>query len=218
MCLGSRSMQFLIVFICLLAFTSGECPAACSGRGTCGPFDMCTCYKGYMGGDCSQRVCQFGKAHIDIPKGDLDASDEITGPEVHIAVLSQLWPQGTTEQYPKMTDSGKIQDSRILNQQVQRMLNDPRSDALLNNFALQWLNIGRLNAVAPDTELFPYFDDNLRAAFKKETELFVDYIINEMNAIFTKNQTVKKENIVEDFIKDKRKDFEIEQARENANE
>jgi AbrB family looped-hinge helix DNA binding protein len=46
----------------------------------------------------------------------------------------------------------------------------------------------------------------------------VDYIINEMNAIFTKNQTVKKENIVEDFIKDRRKDFEIEQARENANE
>jgi AbrB family looped-hinge helix DNA binding protein len=46
----------------------------------------------------------------------------------------------------------------------------------------------------------------------------VDYIINEMNAIFTKNQTVKKENIVEDFIEDKRKDFKIEQARENTNE
>ena len=46
----------------------------------------------------------------------------------------------------------------------------------------------------------------------------VDYIINEMNAIFTKNQTVKKENIVEDLIEDKRKDFKIEQARENANE
>ena len=45
----------------------------------------------------------------------------------------------------------------------------------------------------------------------------VDYIINEMNAIFTKNQTVKKENIVEDFIEDKRKDFKTEQARENAN-
>jgi AbrB family looped-hinge helix DNA binding protein len=46
----------------------------------------------------------------------------------------------------------------------------------------------------------------------------VDYIINEMNAIFTKNQTVKKENIVEDFIEDKHKDLEIEQARENRNE
>lgn len=46
----------------------------------------------------------------------------------------------------------------------------------------------------------------------------VDYIIDEMNAIFTKNQTIKKENIVEDFIEDKHKDFEIEQARENANE
>ena len=42
----------------------------------------------------------------------------------------------------------------------------------------------------------------------------VDYIINEMNAIFTKNQTVKKENIVEDFIEDKHQDFKTEQTRE----
>jgi len=101
-------MHFIIVLICLLAFTSGECPAACSGRGTCGPYDMCTCYKGYMGGDCSERVCQFGRAHIDIPKGDLDASKEITGTNVRVAVYSQLWPQGTTEQYPRMTDSGNV--------------------------------------------------------------------------------------------------------------
>ena len=46
----------------------------------------------------------------------------------------------------------------------------------------------------------------------------VDYIINEMNAIFTKNRTVKKENIVEDFIEDKHQDFKTEQTRENTNE
>jgi len=46
----------------------------------------------------------------------------------------------------------------------------------------------------------------------------VDHIINEMNAIFTKNQTVKKENIVEDFIEDKNQDFKIEETRENANQ
>ena len=44
----------------------------------------------------------------------------------------------------------------------------------------------------------------------------VDYIINEMNSIFTKNQNVKRENIVEDFINDKHKDFEIEKAREST--
>lgn len=90
-----------------------------------------------------------------------------------------IWSSFPDDELLALADSGEIQDSRVLNQQIQRMLNDPRSDALLNNFALQWLNVGRLNAVAPDTELFPYFDDNLRAAFKKETELFVDYIIKE---------------------------------------
>ncbi len=90
-----------------------------------------------------------------------------------------IWSSFPDDELLALAGSGKIQNSKVLNQQAQRMLNDPRADALLNNFALQWLNLGRLNAVAPDTELFPYFDDNLRAAFKKETELFVDYIIKQ---------------------------------------
>jgi cytochrome c551/c552 len=90
-----------------------------------------------------------------------------------------IWSSFPDVELLALAESGKILDSRVLNQQVQRMLVDPRADTLLNNFALQWLNLGRLNAAAPDTELFPYFDDNLRAAFKKETELFVDYVIKE---------------------------------------
>ncbi len=90
-----------------------------------------------------------------------------------------IWSSFPDDELLALAESGKIQNSKVLHQQAQRMLNDPRADALLNNIALQWLNLGRLNAVAPDTELFPYFDDNLRAAFKKETELFVDYIIKQ---------------------------------------
>ncbi len=90
-----------------------------------------------------------------------------------------IWSSFPDDDLLTLAESGEIHNSRILNQQVQRMLNDPRADALLNNFALQWLNLGRLNAVAPDTELFPYFDDNLRAAFKKETELFVNHVIKQ---------------------------------------
>ena len=82
-----------------------ECPGACSGHGLCGQYDACVCFKGYMGGECSQRVCQFGLAHVDIPKGDLDSSDEITDLNTHIVVFSPFYTAGTTEQYPNMHSS-----------------------------------------------------------------------------------------------------------------
>ena len=58
-----------------------------------------------MGGDCSERICLFGRAYIDIPKGDLDASKTLTGPSVVVAENSQLYPYGTTELFPNMVDS-----------------------------------------------------------------------------------------------------------------
>jgi len=50
-------------------------------------------------------VCQFGLAHVDSPKGDLDLSSSITDASMTVAVNSQLYPQGTTELYPRLTDS-----------------------------------------------------------------------------------------------------------------
>ena len=105
-CRTQHYLLMLAVFLGLIfTGTTGECPGACSGHGVCGSYDSCVCYKGYMGGDCSQRVCQFGLAHVDIPKGDLDASDEITDYNTRIAVYSHLYPTGTTEQYPNMRTS-----------------------------------------------------------------------------------------------------------------
>jgi hypothetical protein len=56
------------------------------------------------------------------------------------------------------------------------MLSDPKSEAIIKKFASQWLQLGNLNAAAPNTDLFPYFEDNLRQAFQSETEYFFNYI------------------------------------------
>jgi mono/diheme cytochrome c family protein len=67
--------------------------------------------------------------------------------------------------------------------QVRRMLQDPRSDSLVRNFALQWLQVKRLETFAPDARMFPQFNDRLRAAMFKETELFISSVIREDRSI-----------------------------------
>ncbi len=71
-----------------------------------------------------------------------------------------------------------------LEKQVRRMLSDPRSESLVNNFAEQWLFLRNLRAVTPDPRSFPDFDDNLRQSMRRETELFVDSIVREDRSVF----------------------------------
>jgi len=65
------------------------------------------------------------------------------------------------------------------------MLADPRSRALIDNFAAQWLHLRNLDSVTPDMRGFPDFDDNLRQAFRRETELFFDSVLREDRSILT---------------------------------
>ncbi len=74
---------------------------------------------------------------------------------------------------------GKLRAPGVLEQQVRRMLADPRSETLVTNFADQWLYLRNLAAANPDMRLFAGFDDNLRQAFRRETELFVESIMRE---------------------------------------
>ncbi|MGY8813814.1 MAG: DUF1592 domain-containing protein [Gammaproteobacteria bacterium] len=90
-----------------------------------------------------------------------------------------LWSQIPDDELLTIAESGKLKNPGVLEQQVKRMLDDPRSLALVENFAAQWLTLGKLNVAAPDIEIFPYFDDNLRESFKKETELFIQHILRE---------------------------------------
>ena len=65
-----------------------------------------SCYRNWQGADCSERTCPFGMAHVDTPKGDLDGSaDELSGPDKTILLHSTVYPYGTQEQFPNMTDS-----------------------------------------------------------------------------------------------------------------
>jgi hypothetical protein len=79
--------------------------------------------------------------------------------------------------------ASKKQLGTNLDKQVVRMLQDSKSSALVQNFALQWLQIKRLDLVSPDIKLFPSFDLRLRSAMKTETELFFSSVIKEDRSI-----------------------------------
>ena len=82
-----------------------------------------------------------------------------------------------------MAERGKIKDPAVLEQQVRRMLADPRSKALVSNFAGQWLYLRNVQKVWPNPDVFPYFEPSLREAFQKETELFFESMLRENRSV-----------------------------------
>ena len=90
-----------------------------------------------------------------------------------------LWSTIPDDQLITVASQGKLRDPAVLEQQVKRMLADDRSEALVKNFAGQWLMLRNLPNVQPDPNEFPNFDDNLRQAFRSETEMFFGSIMRE---------------------------------------
>jgi cytochrome c553 len=94
-----------------------------------------------------------------------------------------LWSSIPDEELLEAAERGKLRDEAALEAQVRRMLADPRASALVDNFAGQWLFLPNVDAATPDPRLFPDFDDGLRQAMRRETELFVDSIIRENRSV-----------------------------------
>ncbi len=90
-----------------------------------------------------------------------------------------LWSSIPDDELLKLAEQNKLHEPAVLEQQVKRMLADAKSDQFIVNFAGQWLNLRALQTVSPVTSLFPDFDDNLRYAMRKETELFFASIVHE---------------------------------------
>ena len=90
-----------------------------------------------------------------------------------------LWSSVPDDQLLSVAAQGKLKDPAVLERQVRRMLIDPRSKALVDNFAAQWLFVRNLQSFLPDTATFPNFDDNLRQAFRRESELFFESVMRE---------------------------------------
>lgn len=85
-----------------------------------------------------------------------------------------LWSSLPDAELLDLASAGRLSDPGVLASQVDRMLADERSGSLVSNFAAQWLQLRNIDSVTPDLRLFPDFDDNLRTAFRKETELLFD--------------------------------------------
>jgi len=91
-----------------------------------------------------------------------------------------LWSSIPDEKLLDLASAGRLRAPGVLEAQVRRMLGDERSDALVDNFTGQWLQLRNLEAkVVPDLLMFPDFDDNIRQGFRKETELFFGYILRD---------------------------------------
>ncbi|MCZ6488977.1 MAG: DUF1592 domain-containing protein [Acidobacteria bacterium] len=94
-----------------------------------------------------------------------------------------LWSSIPDEELLSLAERGKLKDPAVLERQVRRMLADPRSKALVSNFAGQWLYLRNMKEVVPDPETFPEFDENLREAFLRETELFFGSMLREDRSV-----------------------------------
>jgi hypothetical protein len=95
-----------------------------------------------------------------------------------------LWASMPDEELFQLASQGKLHDKQVLGEQVKRMIRDPRSRSLADDFAAQWLGIRPLGAtIRPDAKLFPEFNDELAAAMREETVLFFDSIMREDRSV-----------------------------------
>jgi len=90
-----------------------------------------------------------------------------------------LWSSAPDDQLITLASQNRLKDPGVLEQQVRRMLADPRSEALSTVFAAQWLQLQNLREVQPDAFLYPNFDRNLADSMRRETELLFDSIVHE---------------------------------------
>ena len=94
-----------------------------------------------------------------------------------------LWSSLPDDALLTVAEAGRLSDPEELDRQVDRMLNDPRASALVQNFAGQWLFLRNVGTVQPDATEFPGFDENLRRALRRETELFFEHVMRENRGV-----------------------------------
>ena len=113
-----------------------------------------------------------------------------------------LWSSIPDEELLSLAEKGKLKDPGILTAQVSRMLDDPRSQAFVSNFAGQWLFLRNLQQMRPDQDVFPKFDASLRHSFERETELFFNAILREnrpLTDLLSANFTYLNQRLAEHY-------------------
>ncbi len=115
-----------------------------------------------------------------------DPEDAAPGTAYHISDVELasrlsffLWSSIPDDELLDLAEAGRLGDAAVLEAQVRRMLGDPRAATLTTNFADQWLYLRNLDTAAPNLRRFPDFDDNLRSAFRQETQMLFASIVGE---------------------------------------
>jgi mono/diheme cytochrome c family protein len=116
----------------------------------------------------------------------------ITDVELASRLSFFLWSSIPDDELLGLAEKGRLHDKAVLDQQVGRMLKDPKAESLTSSFAAQWLWVRNLRTASPAEATFPHFDEGLREAFRREMELFFSTIVREdrsaidfLNADFT---------------------------------
>ena len=94
-----------------------------------------------------------------------------------------LWSSVPDDELMNLAVKNTLHTPAVLSRQVQRMLADPRAEALVSNFAGQWLHVRNVAGFTPSPEVLFHFDDNLRHAFQRETEMFFESIVRENRSV-----------------------------------
>ena len=115
----------------------------------------------------------------DLDPNNPDAIHEVDPYELASRLSYFLWSSMPDDRLIERATSLELLQPDVLEQEVTRMLADPRSQGFVENFAGQWLELRNLELAAPDPELFPEFDDELRSALRTETELFFETVLRE---------------------------------------
>jgi hypothetical protein len=123
------------------------------------------------------------RVEVDPDKTEAGAAYRISDLELASRLSFFLWSSLPDDALLDSAIRGELRRPDVLDGHVRRMLADPRSYNLASNFAGQWLRLRNLTSVDPNVRLYPDFDDNLRQAFRLETELFVDSVVREDRSV-----------------------------------
>jgi hypothetical protein len=114
------------------------------------------------------------RAELDPPNAEPGSVYRISDIELASRLSFFLWSSIPDEELLSIAERGELHEPAVMQAQVKRMMADPRSSALIHNFVGQWLFLRNIPRLAPDTFTYPSFDENLRRAMGKETELLVE--------------------------------------------
>ena len=134
-----------------------------------------------------QRILISPEFLLRIERDSEDAAPGTSYPISDLELASRLsfflWSSIPDDLLLELAERGELRNPEVQEEQVRRMLADPRSQSLVNNFAEQWLFLRNLKTVSPDPGEFPEFDENLREALKQESELFLESMLREDRSV-----------------------------------